>query len=168
MADQSCDYHMVVQDDALVASDFYARLEQYLKEDNAPDVLCLFYRMKSKNTHAEFNSAGLNSWKEGGFFFDRLQFAVCVVIRTELIGDMLRYGNDLSEEKYANVDDLRFSAFFKKRGIKTFYTLPSLVDHEGTIESTVREGGLGRIAAWFADGPNGLAAECERRSAKGD
>ncbi|QEZ45018.1 hypothetical protein D2917_00060 [Cupriavidus oxalaticus] len=152
--DSGADFHMVIQDDAIVAERFYEKFEKYLTEKPSKKVFSLFFRLKSKKTHPEFNAAATGSVDNGGFEFPRLQFGVAIVVESGMVEPMVKFADGLSDVKYKNIDDLRFSAFFNQVGVKTFYTLPSLVDHEELLDSTIRRDAAGRTATWFADGKN--------------
>lgn len=150
--DKSADYHLVIQDDAVICKDFYERLESIIKKHNEEYVYCLYFRLKSRKTHSEMNEAASSALKEKGFHFNRLQFAVALVIPTKIINDMIDYADNLDPIKYKNTDDLRFSKYLNSINKKVFYPLPSLVDHSTEGESLAGNGhNLGRQATWFID-----------------
>lgn len=147
-------FHMVIQDDSIVASHFYERLRPHLEGKNR-QVLCLFFRFKSRKTHGELNKAAIDGVNIGGFEFPILQWANCLVISSHLIDEMVAFADALPEEKFKNIDDLRFSAFLRTKNIKTYYALPSLVDHRPDAASVRNdETNEGKTASWFADGIN--------------
>jgi hypothetical protein len=150
-------FHLVIQDDSLLASNFYQKLDPYLKEKSDKTPYSLFFRFKNKRTHENFNEAARRGLQVGGFSFNRLQFGAGLIIPTECIDEMIRFADALDPVRYQNIDDLRFSKYFDSVGVLTYYPLPSLVDQLAELDSV--NGNVSnrdRIATWFADGKNGF------------
>lgn len=149
MHDPAARFHLVVQDDALIGRDFYARLQRVLEERGDGFVYCLFYRPKTKTHFHEFNVAGRTGLQVGGFAYRKLQFAVATVTPTALIPALVRGCDRIVINKPGGQDDTRMSWWLRRQGIKTFYPLPSLVDHRHEGIGTSGRPNAGRRAWRF-------------------
>lgn len=143
MFDPEARFHLVVQDDAVLGRDFYPRLKKVLSHGESY-AYCLYFRFKSRATHAEFNDAAKAGKRKGYFTFQRLQFGVGIVMPTAIIPDMLAFCEDVDTPHY----DLRMGAYLDHIGMETLYPLPSLVNHRPNGRSLVGHGGR-RVAQWF-------------------
>ena len=116
--DQSSEYHLVVQDDALVCSCFRDKAEALLDD---PRVATSFYYGRRRNLRAEAR----RGMKEGRVVADRLRWGVAICLPTALIPEMLEYADRLEIPN----TDTRVSRFIQARGMRVVYPLPSLIDH---------------------------------------
>jgi len=128
---QSADYHLVVQDDAIICKNFYNRLEKHLKKQKG-NALSLYVGRRREFKNMSMDKIIMISEPEGGFLTSGLSWGVAVCLPTYLIKEMIAFGD---RRKSIKQDDTKISKFLKKKRIKTFYTVPTLVDHRAEIKS---------------------------------
>jgi hypothetical protein len=116
--DPDCDFHIVIQDDAIIGKDFHKRLDELLKER-----ICysLYFQHKNKNKDPEFNL----KIKEGGFKHDKLHWGLGIAMPTKLIPEMLSYCDKLD----VFGDDMKIKEFLLHKGVQVEYQNPTLIDH---------------------------------------
>lgn len=148
MYDPTADYHLVIQDDAVVAADLIPGLEKALDHVPAEANVCPFIGTRRPAQRvvqqlirtAERKKA---SWIE----FPSLFWGVAIIVPTPVIGDMLAFGDSITA--YPNYDK-RIGQFFVQRlHWPTYCTWPNLVDHRDDLESLCGHG-AGRVAHRFA------------------
>jgi len=145
--DPEARFHLMVQDDAIIGREFYPRLAQILERVGDQHAYSLFYRFKSKHTHADFNAAGAQGLKAGGFSFQRLQFGIAVVLPTRVIPGLLERAD--TYEDLGRNEDLRMSRYLvDELGMSVYYPLPSLVDHRRELHG-LNGPNWSRVARWF-------------------
>lgn len=122
--DKDADYHLVIQDDAIISDNFRAKCIPYL--ENSQGIVSFFLSKRTKQ-----------STREDGMFFKRkyLTGAVALAIRTDLIKKMLQ---EMREAKIEN-DDTIISWFAQRHHIEICYSKPSLIDHRHGIMSIVEK-----------------------------
>lgn len=145
--DPKADYHMVIQDDAVVVRDLVPGLEKAL--DFVPDnaTVCPFVgtrrpmrgRVEQLVTLAQRTNA---SWIE----FPSLFWGVAIIVPTHVIDDMLLFGDRITA--YPNYDKRIGQYFVQRLHWPTWCTWPNLVDHRD-VDSLVGHGS-GRVAHNFA------------------
>lgn len=145
--DPKADYHMVIQDDAVVVRDLIPGLEKAL--DHVPNnvTVCPFVgtrrpmrgRVEQLVTLAKRTDA---SWIE----FPSLFWGVAIIVPTAVIPDMLRFGDAITA--YPNYDKRIGQYFVQRLHWATWCTWPNLVDHRN-VESLVGHG-PDRVAHNFA------------------
>lgn len=124
---EKCDWICVIEDDAILCTDFIRLSEKALA--NAPTPVVSFYlgsnyptnlapRAVEVQRHAEDN-------KQDWLQLNTLNHAVCVAIRESHVDDMLRYVTDRPKLDI----DAAMSEWAQVRGIKVSYPTVSLVDH---------------------------------------
>lgn len=149
LADRSADYHVMLQDDALLCADFIPKLEAVLAEGH--EVICLYYRAKNKRKFHELNEAANAGYEAGGFTYPDLMWGVGMAIKTADIDALITYGGPVSEEhrhEWAGSEDRVIREFYRRKGVPTYYPLPSLVSHRPELNG--RNGpNMGRQAKWF-------------------
>lgn len=123
--DKTADYHLVIQDDAIICEDFFGRCKKYL--DSKKEIVSFFMSKRLKEENLEED--------ENFFYRNWLTGAVGLAIKTEYIPELLSFMNS----QRMNNDDTIIANFFKKKGIKISYSKPSLVDHRHGIESIVEK-----------------------------
>lgn len=152
--DPQYDYHLVIQDDAVVCRSFYKELSSHLNK-HPHRFTCLYFRYKSHKTHATLNLAGENGVLTNGFLFPRLQWGIGLLCPTAMIPDMISFADDIKDEKMKNTDDLRFSRYLSSIKHDVYYPLPSLIDQSIDCTSLIGNGdNVGRQATYFIDGEN--------------
>ncbi len=126
MFDPDADYHVLIQDDAIVSADFLAGLEislNYLPRDivvspylgTGRNVPARWGRMADK---AEAQNA---SWIVSG----RVMWGVCLVLPVIRIPEMITW----CDRKGGVPDDMRVGAWALRNQVEVWYPWPSLVDH---------------------------------------
>lgn len=123
--DPAASHHLVVQDDAIVCADLVAGLEAGLERvpDGSPVGLYVgSVRPWKARIQQLVDSADGASWVT----MSRLLWGVGVVVPTDQIPDMVEFCDRRHHE--ANYD-LRLAKWFMFRGVRTWYTWPSLVEH---------------------------------------
>ncbi len=122
--DKNADYHLVIQDDAIICDNFKTKCMPYL--ENSEGIVSFFL---SKRTRERV--------REDGIFFKKrtLTGAVALAIRTDLIKKMIQ---EMREAKIEN-DDTIISWFAQRHHIEVCYSKPSLVDHRHGIKSIVEK-----------------------------
>ncbi len=162
MHDFRSEFHLVIQDDAVVCRNFYDQLSGVLKKatymKSIDTVFCLYFRLKKdlqKKVFVDFNEKAINGAKEGFFIDKNLRYGLALMVPTVLIKKMIFEADKL--EHLGNHDDTRYSTFFSKNDIKVFYPLPSIVDQAPEISSIKSNySNKNQVATWFIDGQNGF------------
>lgn len=124
---EKCDWICVIEDDAILCTDFIRLSEKMLT--NAPTPVVSFYlgsnyptnlasRAVEMQKHAEENK---HEWLQ----LNTLNHAVCVAIKVCWVDDMLKY---VANRPKLDID-AAISEWTQIRGIKVSYPTASLVDH---------------------------------------
>lgn len=145
MNDKEAEYHVVIQDDAILCKGFVKKAEEFL-EKHKPQVASFYYG----NRMRDLDQARRD--KKKGWTTKRAPtWGVAICIKRELIPEMIEYCDTLFERQ----DDTRIGKFCKSRGIPVYFPLPSLVDHRTHEEakSLVGDPGQNRRAWFFIDDP---------------
>lgn len=126
MFDPAADFHVLIQDDAIVCADLLAGLEVAL-EHVPSDVLVCPYLGQGGMVPPRWAAMAEKAEQAGASWVRalKLMWGVCLVVPTKHIPEMLT-----DCDRRAGVpDDMRVSGWFHRRGLETWYTWPSLVDH---------------------------------------
>lgn len=142
MHDPESDWHVLIQDDALVCGDFLAGLEQALKWV-PPGVVVSPYFGTSRNTSVRWRrlAAVADEHRAVWLRTDRIMWGVCLVVPTRLIGEMIECG----DRKAGIPDDMRVSGWARRQEMEVWYTWPSLVDHR-PVPSLTKHRAADRVA----------------------
>ena len=130
MADPDADYHLVIQDDAIPCRDLLAGLERALDELPEPGHPVSLYVGKVKPfsavVTAMVNQAATTptSWLS----MPDLNWGVGIAMPVKHVEPALDWG-EANKRRIANYD-MRLSRYFCHEGLWTYYTWPSLVDHD--------------------------------------
>jgi len=141
MYEPDADYHLVLQDDAIICENFLELAQKTI--DREKECAYSFYfgnRQNMRKTAIDglVNGFAITNWLSWGL-------AICLPVR--IIPEMLEYCDKMS----GNHDDTRISRFLKKKGIKIFFPMPSLIDHRPHGKSLVNDPATGRKAWYFID-----------------
>lgn len=147
--DPDATFSLVVQDDVILGQKFAERLTDLLTERGDGMAYCLFYRHKSRRTHASMIAAAQAGLPEGGFTFPRMQFCAATVIPTAHVPAMVEFCDDLDHRK--DRDDMLITRYLRSVGMDVFYPLPSLVDHRPDGSSLVGHGSNRGRQAWMVE-----------------
>lgn len=126
MFDPEADFHILIQDDALVCRDYLAGMEVALS--HLPnDALVSTYLGQGRNVPrrwaamAEKAEASNACWVRSF----TLMWGVSLAVPTRFIPDMIAW----CDRKSGMPDDMRVGRWFQRQQLDTWYTWPSLVDH---------------------------------------
>lgn len=144
MFDPSAEYHVVIQDDAVVCDDFKSRAEAVIKVSGGDKAVSFYFGRRGNLT--TYSQEGM---KRGFIVRSRMTWGVAMCLRTEWIPEMLEYCERFDHP----ADDFRVSRFLAHKGIWTFHPMPSLIDHRTSEEtaSLVGDPGANRCAYAFID-----------------
>jgi hypothetical protein len=140
--DPAADYHVLIQDDAIVCDDLLAGIEKALEHIPAGSVLSPYLgtgRMSpARWDHLErmADAAGA-AWVRA----ERLMWGVCLALPTADIPAMIEW----ADRRGGVPDDMRVAGWAKRNDREVWYTWPSLVDHR-TVPSLTKHRALDRVA----------------------
>lgn len=149
--DPSADWHMVIQDDAIVCEDLMAGLEEALSV-LGPQGLVSAYTGTGRPNQYHIRRALRHAVDKGHSWMTTrsLCWGVAIILPTNVIDGMLKWCDhrDRSRMNY----DMRIGVYARDvLKWKTWYTIPSLVDHADG-PSLVGHGGTKRSAHQFHTG----------------
>lgn len=134
------DWHLVVQDDALICRDFRQRIRPLITDRTA---YSLYFGWRQK-----FEQAAPGYLAAGGVTLPNLHWGLAVVLPRELIKPMLEFGEASALDP--KLDDTRISRFLRSVDVPVRYPLPSLVDHRLTTSLVTGSAEPCRRAMYFA------------------
>jgi hypothetical protein len=143
------DWHVVIQDDAILTPSFYENLMGALHNVPTKSLVSLYTgqaRPMQKRVSVAVKKAYHASWLQ--FFL--LMWGVGIAIPSSHIEPMLEFVAD-REEPY----DTRIGMFYQRNRLPIYYTMPSLVDHDDDLGSLLDHGKApgARVAHKPATGP---------------
>jgi hypothetical protein len=116
----------VLQDDAIPCTDFYKEVEKIVTDKDK--AYCLYFgNRRNMQELAQFAE------KKGFIETDWISWGVCIILPTHIIPSLIKYWEDRPD--YLRHDDTRISQYLRRIGIKTYYPMPSLVDHRHEVKS---------------------------------
>lgn len=143
------DWHLVVQDDAILTPHFYDNLLGAI--NNVPTrTLISLYTGTARPLGTRVKTAVNKARDETWLTYWLLLWGVGLLIPSSHIEPMLEYVAD-RDEPY----DTRIGIFYQRNRIPIYYTMPSLVDHNDDMGSIFDDHGLGpdrRVAHRLATG----------------
>ena len=143
MFDPLADWHIVIQDDAIICDNFIERAEKVIEQAIKNNCGAVSFHWGKRARMEDRSKKGL---KEGFIISKWLHWGVAVCIKTELVRPMLEHVNKMNIPQ----DDTRIANFLMKNEIKIYYPMPSLIDHRKG-ESLVKDPGQNRVAYKFID-----------------
>lgn len=143
------DWHIVIQDDAILSEDFYTNVEKALTYVPTK-TLVSFYTGKVRPYGDRVATAVAKTKYASWLRFHLLLWGVCIAVPTDHIVHMLEYCED-RQEQY----DTRIGIFYQRNMLPIYYTMPSLVDHDDDLGSLLNHGQTEerRVAHNFVSGP---------------
>lgn len=142
MAEPDSDWHVLLQDDAVLCPDFAAGFSEALRHVPGPAVVSP-YLGKGRLVPGRWAGLAEKADERGATWIrtQKLMWGVCIAIPTLLIPDMIRHA-----DTRANVpDDMRVAGWAEKSGTDVWYTWPSLIDH-AQVPSLTKHRAHGRYA----------------------
>jgi hypothetical protein len=119
MYDPTADYHVVIQDDAIVCDNFKERAEKILEQAQGLPVSFFHVSPLSYKKHRE------QRLSSGYIIQPSLSGGVALCLPTKLIPEMLiHYDGDIVPH-----DDHRIGRFLLSINVPWFFPMPSLIDH---------------------------------------
>lgn len=145
------DYHVVIQDDALLTPDFYDNLVGAIK--NCPDqnTLISLYTGTARPLGKRVSAAVEKAYHATWLRHYLLMWGVGFVLPTDHIEHLLEFVAD-RDEPY----DTRVGIFYQRNRIPVYYTMPSLVQHDDDLGTVIPGHGTepgARVAHKLATGP---------------
>lgn len=144
MHDPKADYHVVIQDDAVLCKGFRKKAEDFINQFHTDKKLrgfSFFYGDK-----LGFRDMGMQGKKDGCVFRSSPNWGVAICMPTHIIQKMI----EECDKMYQPEDDVRISKFTKKIGMVIVFPIPSLVDHREEDVSLVGDKVI-RKALFFID-----------------
>lgn len=144
MRNPKADFHVVIQDDAIICDRFRERAEQILSTERGTAYSFYYGRRGNKTREAR---EGL---QRGFIVKEWISWGLAICLPKHIIGEMMgRFSNVRNRH-----DDSMIAKFLKEKGIKIYFPIPSLVDHRAGEISLVGDPGKNRQAAYFIDNEN--------------
>jgi hypothetical protein len=123
------DFHVVIQDDAILTPDFYENIENAIKALDIKTIFSLYTgtsRPLGRRVKAAVDKSPDGSWLR----HHQLFWGVGIVIPTDHILPMLEFVEDV-DLQYDN----KIGEFYCQNGLPVYYCIPSLVDHDDDRDS---------------------------------
>lgn len=125
------DWHIVIQDDAILTPYFYQNLENAIKGLPQRSLFSL-YTGTARPLADRVKKAVENSPDGSWLQFRQLLWGVGIAIPADHIQPMLEFVEDI-ELQYDN----KVGEFYCRQGMPVYYCLPSLVDHDDDLGSLI-------------------------------
>lgn len=145
LAPADSDFHVVIQDDAILCADFKDKAEKFINEHKDKAVQ-LYFGNRSKEDKTEM-ATGL----EKGFILRKFcAWGVAIGTPTAWIPEMIQFGDGYP----AWQDDTKIKYFLAHKGYQTAFPMPCLVDHRRMKENPTLTGcaDSDRYSPYFIDG----------------
>ncbi|HLR97652.1 MAG TPA: hypothetical protein VK053_24235 [Jiangellaceae bacterium] len=154
--DPAADWHLVIQDDVLVADDLLAGLERALDELGAEGLVSAYTgtgRPDQRNVRRALQHADANghSW----ISTRSLNWGPAIILPTGAIPDMLTWCEDHITRNQPPRSNYDYAIGVYARdvlGWRTWYTVPSLVEHRDLPSLVGHDSGPQRVAHRYHDG----------------
>lgn len=142
MYDPNADYHVVIQDDAIVCNKFKERALETIKQSekvfkNGPHLINFYYdNILAPITKIE------EIINQGYITRSKVCWAVAICMPVSLIDEMLSFADSINDPR----DDERITGFMRSKRLKCYFPIPSLIDHRTDATSLV--GNVEERKAW--------------------
>lgn len=144
------DWHVVIQDDAILTPNLYENIEGAITHAPSKSVISL-YTGKARPFPQRVTEA-INKVNDETFLqYILLMWGVGIVIPTSHIEPMLEFVANRTEPY-----DTRIGIFYQRNRLPVYYTVPSLVDHDDDMGTAIPGHGTkpgARVAHRLATGP---------------
>ena len=138
MYDSKAEYHIVIQDDAIIGKDFIKKAEAMMKED----AIYNFYIGRPRFYHQVLKAKK----EDKKFLIQRnLHHEIAFGMRTNRIDEMIKF-----VEKIDPDSDRCINGYVRAKKLKVIFPMPSLIDHrnEDTLHN-LNKGSYKKKATWF-------------------
>lgn len=142
MHDPKADYHVVIQDDAIICKDFKARAERLVGHQRKQYAYNFYF-----GNRQAFRELAKQGMKKGYIITRWTNWGVAICLPVWLIEEMIQFCDKLKSRH----DDTRIGTFLKHKGIELFFPMPSLVNHRTHESSLVGDPAMHRQAWHFID-----------------
>lgn len=125
------DYHVVIQDDAILTPELYANIEGAINNAPSKSLISLYTgkaRPFPKRVQEAVNKVNSETWLQ----YILLMWGVGIVLPTDHIEPMLEFVADRTEPY-----DTRIGIFYQRNRLPVYYTMPSLVDHDDDLGTAI-------------------------------
>jgi len=126
------DYHVVIQDDALLTPHFYENIEGAIKNCPGGKALISLYTGKARPFPKRIQAAVDKAYHATWLRHYLLIWGVGIIIPTDHIEPMLEFVADWTEPY-----DTRIGIFYQRNRLPVYYTMPCLVDHDDEIGTAI-------------------------------
>lgn len=166
--DPNAEWHMVIQDDALLPPDFYAGVKRMLTFVPPAHPVGLYYgRVRPRSLDTENLVRKAQSSNAPFIVHNGPWWGVGIVLPTAHIRDVVDWGT-----KHSNIPnyDRRISRFYAQESIPCYYTNPSLIEHRTENNPSLVPGRTGQNRrAWRFVGPqSALSVDWSGEPVRGD
>jgi len=142
MHDPSADYHVVIQDDAILCENFIEKAIEVLEKNKDRGTAFSFFY----GTRQDWVEEGKKGMQDGFVIRKNLKWGVAVCLPVSKINYMIAHADTMTIKQ----DDTRIGRFLQFIDMRVYYPMPSLVEHRGDEESLVGDV-KGRRAFKFID-----------------
>lgn len=133
MANPDADWHVLLQDDAVVCADFLDGLESALERVPPDAVVSPYLGRGGATPHRWARMAADADQRESSWVVStKLMWGVAICLPTSAISDMI----EMADRMTGIPDDMRVAGWAQKRRLPVWYTWPSLVDHRAVPSIT--------------------------------
>lgn len=147
------DWHLVIQDDAILTPNFYENIENAIKALPTDKTMISLYVGQAKPLGRRVKEAVDKCYHATWLRFNMLTWGVAVLMPSDHIEPML---DMVSEKRWDETPyDVRIGMFYQRNMIPIYYTMPSLVDHDEGLGSLLDHDVTAtspRVAHRLADG----------------
>lgn len=126
MHEPDADWHVLLQDDAVLCRDFAAGMSEALRHVQGPAVVSP-YLGNGRLVPSRWQALAEKADRDGAAWIrtSKLMWGVSIAIPTLLISDMIKH----ADTRAGVPDDMRVAGWAERNGVDAWYTWPSLVDH---------------------------------------
>jgi hypothetical protein len=126
MREGDSDWHVLLQDDAVLCEDFAEGISEALRHVPGPAVVSP-YLGNGRLVPERWTTLAASTDEVGASWIrtSKLMWGVSIAIPTLLIPDMIKH----ADTRAGVPDDMRVAGWAERNGIDVWYTWPSLIDH---------------------------------------
>lgn len=140
--DKTADFHVVIQDDAVVCKGFKEKAEAFIRTHYRPNRAFNFFLGKQERGTTNNDAVFKNALRDGYTVNKRNAWGVAICVPTKLIPQMIAFC-----DKFVNIpqDDVRIGKFLFAVHYDVCYPVPSYIEHR-IGKSLVGNDSIGRQA----------------------